>query len=186
MALVLGTNCGFVTVAPTTDPEGSGAPGFMSASSLAVEHTSPAGNNKVTEIGWWCQNATEEANFEVGIYTDNDTDSEPEAVVGSLNQTNAKGTGLGWKVVSGLNISISASTKYWIATQCDNTATATRIDNETSGGQGRATKTSQTTLPDPWGASSSTDVDAKISIYAKVEAVVSGTGNGQDGIPYVY
>ena len=176
MALVLGTNCGFVTVAPSADPDGS-VTIIIDRESNALEHTSPAGNNQVTEIGWYAQNATEAANFEVGIYTDNDTDSEPEAVVGSLNRTNAKGTTAGWKVVTGLSIPLDASTKYWIAFQLDNTTTASRTDNNNSGGQGQVVKASQTTLPSPWGASFMKNANAKISIYAKVEEVAPGGPN---------
>ena len=172
MALVIGTNCGFVTTAPTADPDD----GLVSVdnSAVSLKDTSPSGNNIVTEIGWWCDNATEEANFEVGIYDHNGGDDEPEAVVGSLNQTNAKGTGSGWKVVTGLNISISASTVHWIAVQLDNTSTATLTN---TGGSGRrAVLTSVSTLPSPWGTSFAFGSNLTAT-YAKTEPVVSATDN---------
>ena len=61
MALVKGTNCGFVTVAPTTDPTGGGAT-TIDQTSQALKDTSPVGATVITEIGWWCNNATEESN----------------------------------------------------------------------------------------------------------------------------
>ncbi len=67
MALVLGTNCGFVTVAPTSDPTGT-INDVQNTFAYASKFTSPATAIKVTEIGWYCDNATQEANFEVGIY----------------------------------------------------------------------------------------------------------------------
>ena len=126
MALVLGTNCGFVTNAPTGDPAGNAYE--CDSIAWAGKDTAPVGAIKVTEIGWWCDTATEEANFEVGIYDHNVDDDEPEAVVGDLSQTNAKGTDAGWKRVTGLNIPITASTIYWMAFQLDDTATKTRGD----------------------------------------------------------
>ena len=119
MAIVVGTNAGFVVTAPTENPRGNIA-GFNTFSE-AVKDTSPATAIKVTEIGWYCDRNTEEANFEVGIYSDEGND-EPEERL-EVNTTNAKGTTDGWKVVTGLNWTISPSTVYWIAAQtADGTA----------------------------------------------------------------
>lgn len=170
MAVVLGVNAGFVTEAPTSNPSGSTFSDF-DTQAHALKHTTPAGAIRVTEIGWYAPNATEEANYEVGIYTDNAGDEEPEAVVGSLSTTNAKGTDAGWKVVTGLDIEISANTDYWIAVQLDDTATGTGIDYAFSGGMGRARKITQTALPDPdWGTSTLLEDDFTVAAYAIVEA----------------
>ena len=126
MALVLGTSCGFVTSSPSADPGGT-ALEDVDTTAQTLKATAPVGATKVTEIGWWCDNATEEANFEVGIYGDNGSGTAPDAVI-ELNQTNAKGTGAGWKKVTGLNIAITAGTIYWIAMQLDDTATGTDTD----------------------------------------------------------
>lgn len=131
MALALGTNCGFVTEAPAGDPEGSVF--ACDAKSQALDDVSPAGAVRVTEIGWYCDNATEAADFDVGIYTDEGGDI-PVTVVGSLSKNNAKGTGAGWKSVVGLNILISAETKYWLAWQCDNTSTTTNLNYKSEAG----------------------------------------------------
>jgi len=172
MAVVLGTNAGFVTVAPTTDPAGTN---FISDNrSNATMDTTSAGNKIVTELGWYCDGATEEANFEVGIYTDSGG-TIPDVVVGSLSTTNAKGTTVGWKKVTGLSIALNGSTAYWIAVQLDNTSTITN-SNSSAGGAGNSINTAAfTSLPSPWGAEQSGGTLA-YSIYAKVEATpVSGS-----------
>jgi len=180
MGLVLGTNCGFVTVAPTSDPSG----GFwygIDTEAHAFKDTAPVGAIKVTEIGWWCENATQEANFEVGIYNHNSSDDEPEAVVGTLSQTNAKGTTAGWKKVTGLNIAITAETIYWIAVQLDDTTTGSIINASTSAGA-RLARLRVTTLPSPWGTSDSFYSNLIWSIYAVWEAEPSEGTNTQINI----
>jgi hypothetical protein len=118
----------------------------------------------ITEMGWYCNNATEEANFEVGLYADSAGD--PGARL-QVDATNAKGTGAGWKKVSGLSWEISSG-DYWIAVQLDDTATASNIDNESGGGMtGEEYQyiASSTTLPDPFGAAT-TSSNAYLAIYA--------------------
>ena len=167
MALVLGTNCGFVTVAPTDDPNGGIS--IASGYAKAFKDIAPVGAIKVTEIGWWCESATEEANFEVGIYDHNIGDDEPENVVGTLSQTNAKGTTAGWKRVTGLNIPITAGDIYWIAAQLDATATVT-YTNVSSATAKYVWITPATTLPDPWGTPSGELTTYLLAHYAVWEA----------------
>ena len=167
MALVLGTNCGFVETAPSTDPEGVTTIN-IDYTSNAFKDITPARASKVTEIGWYTPSTSEESNFEVGIYSHNIGDDNPEAVVGALSQTNAKGTTSGWKVVTGLNIPVTGETTYWIAIQCDNTSTATNIDFTTTGGEKADNKVSQTGLLDPWGSSNSS-ATRLMATYALVE-----------------
>lgn len=149
MAIVIGTNAGFVTVAPVADP---GAAAFtVDDESNASKFTTPNLENiNVSEIGWWNGNATEEANFEVGIYDHDSDNNKPGNVVGSLNTTNAKGTDAGWKT-SVVNIDLEADTIYWIAVQLDNTSTNTGCD--VAIGERSSTKTSSSSLTDPWGTS---------------------------------
>lgn len=169
MALTRGTNCGFVSSAPVANPNTADELNFDDFA-LAFKDVSPVGTNKIVEIGWWCDNATQEANYEVGIYTHNAGDDEPEAVVGAISTTNAKGTDAGWKIVTGLDITISAETTYFLAVQLDDTATTTNTDEQTSGGSPNDTqrKTSQSSLPDPWGT---TDLNRTklMGIYAVYE-----------------
>lgn len=176
MAVVLGTNAGFVTTAPTANPDGASTNVGADDKMMALKDTSAGDVVKVTEIGWYCHNATEAANFEVAIYTHNSGDDNPEAIVVAKSATNAKGTNAGWKVVSGLDIAISTSTNYWIAFQLDDTATTTTTH---SGGSGKRDFTlSSATLPDPWGVSGGTSATL-FPIYAKVEVStpVSATDN---------
>ena len=171
MALIEGTNCGFVTEAPTADPYGSA---YVSDNkSIAGLFTSPATAAKIVEIGWYCDNATEEANFEVGLYSD-EGNSEPETRL-YVDDTNAKGTGAGWKTVS-VDWSISGSTDYWLAVQLDNTATATNW-NYTNPGNGAAYLNGSSTLPSDWGTSDETYASYG-GIYAVWEAAAGGVTFG--------
>lgn len=167
MALVLGTNSGFVTVAPTTDPGGTNS--SFDARSKVTKDTSPATAVKITEIGWYCDNATEEANFEVGLYAADGAVVPGEAgTLLQVSRTNAKGTNAGWKKVT-VDWTISPSTPYWLGAQLDDTATLTNM-NLGSGGSGRDELTSQTTLPNPFGGGAPGDAAGMMSIYAVWEA----------------
>jgi len=170
MGLVNGTNCGFVTSAPTADPEGAGTTGCDNYA-WAMRDTAPAGAVRVTKIGWYCTNATQEANFEVGIYEE--TTDYPGDAVGSLSQTNAKGVGAGWKSAS-VDISITAGTDYWIAVQIDDTESTTHIDTASSVGDLRAYKSAQTELTDPFVSGGSTD-EVIQAIYAVYEVADTRT-----------
>jgi len=167
MALVIGTNCGFVTSAPTDNPEGST---FEICNNAVVsKFTSPAGVTKIIEIGWWCNEATEEVNFEVGLYSADGTVVPGEAGTRLyVSDTNAKGTGSGWKRVT-VDWSITESTDYWIGLQLDNTASATNTDNATSGGEGYDRIYVQTGLPNPFGGGAISDADGMLAIYALYE-----------------
>ena len=93
MELVDGTNCGFVTTAPTSDPTGDD---FFNAdnNTNAGKYVTPSGAVKVTEIGWYTGTATEAADFDVGIYTHDSSPNNPKDLVGSSGDV-AKGTGAG-------------------------------------------------------------------------------------------
>ena len=164
-ALVVGTNCGFVTVAPTADPAAS----LMDArySSWAGKYTSPATAVKVVEIGWWCDTATEEDDTEVGIYAHDSGDNEPgHILLGKAVFT--KTTGAGWKKAT-VNIAISPNTIYWIAMELDLT-TPDNYGNYASSGSTRVSrKTIQTTLTNPWGDSLVNYDNYDLAIYAVVE-----------------
>lgn len=173
MTVVLGTNAGFVTVAPTTDPA-SAQTVTIDTTARVVKDTSPSTAVKITEVGWWCDNATEESNFEVGLYAADGAVVPGEAGTRLfVSATNAKGTTSGWKVVSSLNWTISGSTAYWIGVQVDDTATATITDNRTSAGSGYDSLASQTTLPNPFGGGAILDIDGILAFYAVWEAASS-------------
>ena len=165
MGLVKGVNCGFVLVAPTVDPGGSAQTTDNIAT--ALKDTSPAGPGRITEIGWFCDSATEEANFEVGIYDHNVGDNNPENIVG-VSRTNAKGLTTGWKKVTGLDIPVDGSTIYWIAFQLDDTATPTYRNYKTEAGEKCDEDSGDITLEDPWGVSPVTSAKL-VAVYAKWE-----------------
>lgn len=166
MTVVLGTSGGFVTVAPTADPDGGGSPSAIDGGSRVTRDTSPSTAGKIIEVGWWCDTASEEANFEVGLYAADGATLPGEA--GTLihhSTTNAKGTDAGWKRVT-VDWAISASTTYWIGLQVDSTATNTLINFESSGGAGFDIRSSVSTLPNPYGGGTLTDSDGVIALYA--------------------
>ncbi len=173
MALALGTNCGFVTTAPTADPVGASLQ-VMDARSCVLQDTSASNAAKIVEIGWWANEATEASNFEVGLYAADGVVVPGEA--GTLLQvarTNAKGTGAGWKVVT-VDWSISPSTSYWLAVQLDNTTTTTNIDADLTSGNGiDFLPATQTTLNDPFGGGALGDSSAMLAVYAVWQAITT-------------
>src|SRR3990167_1300010 len=105
MAVALGTNSGFVSVAPTLDPAGTST--TFDGSSVVTKHTSPAGALKITQIGWYRAAGTNGANFEVALYAADGTDG----VAGTrlfVDATNSD-TGGGWVKVA-VDCYISANT----------------------------------------------------------------------------
>ena len=168
MAVVLGTNAGFVTEAPVADPEGFPTSGVsIDYLSRAMKHTTPAGVSKITEIGWY-QNAYQEddVNYEVGLYSHDAGNDVP------LNRlyadtVNSKGTAQGWKVASGLDWDVTAETIYWIAVQVYPTAPDTFIDLVTTGGVD-SRMVNQASLVNPW-VSAAKDTYI-LALYAKVES----------------
>lgn len=171
MAVTIGTNAGFVTAAPTADPE-SVSTAQADNGSRASKFTSPSTAVKITEIGWWTGDATEAANFQVGVYTHDSGGDKPNVLVGSSGDI-AKGTGSGWKVGTGLNITISPSTVYWLAWELDDTATFTSTDTGGTGSARRVNATNNTSLVDPWGTSTFSDNTTVYAIYAVWEAAAS-------------
>jgi hypothetical protein len=161
MALVNKTNVGFVTVAPDADPAESNF--TCDAKSIVVADTSDATAYKITEIGWWCDTASNEANFEVGLY--DDVGGVPTNLVFS-STVNAKGTTSGWKRVV-VDWLINPSTTYWLGVQLDNTATTTNTNYVTSGGGGIDYNNSATTaLIDPFDGGVVYDPNGMFGIYA--------------------
>lgn len=173
MALVKGTNCGFVTTAPTSDPQGGGG-GTMDYYSYANKDTTAAGVTKITEIGWWCNNATEAANFEVGLYSHDSGANKPLNRI-HVDATNAKGTTSGWKTVS-VDWAVSANTTYWIAVQLDNTPTATTTDLQNLIGERYWWLMNQASLNDPWTGGGDGSNNYLVASYAKTESGGSGGG----------
>jgi len=172
MALVKGTNCGFVTEAPTTDP---GAATYTTTDGWVYgnKFTSPAGATKVIEIGWWSTQISNEANFEVGIYTHDSDNDKPLNLLPGSSGNKAKGTSAGWKVATGLDITIEPEKIYWIAEQCDPTSTITRLGKTNNAAyRYEYLGVSYTALPGSFGTSDG-GYNSIGAIYAVYE--VSGT-----------
>lgn len=144
MKLNYGTNCGLVVESPTESLAGSLEFPAIANKTFAIS-VIPSEDIIIEEVGWYTSTATEEANYEVGLYDDF---GGPWSLLLS-NQTNSKGTSSGWKKVYNLNWSLTAGTTYWIAVQCDSTTTPTTINTESSI-QNYSTKSSVTTLPNPF------------------------------------
>lgn len=174
MALILSTNCGFVTVAPTTDPGGLGVP--CDGDGFAFRATSPAGNNIITEIGFW-QGGSENdaAKYNVGIYNNNA--GEPGSLIATQSTGQSTTNTPAWYKYTGLNISISPATIYWIAFGMEPVSQSNWTDIASDSGElYRFGAQDSETLPDPF------VVDGGpaylISIYAKYEAAPPApTGN---------
>lgn len=171
MAVALGTNSGFVTVAPTADPAGSN---FSADNrSFVTKDTSPATAGKITEIGWWCDAATEASNFEVGLYAADGATVPGEAGTRLfVAATNAKGTTSGWKTVT-VDWTIAGNTAYWIGFQLDDTVTSTPTNYETTGGSGMDPITPGTSLNNPNGGGAISYGTGLLTVYAVWEAAAA-------------
>jgi len=162
MAITLGTDSGFVTVAPTADPVGSSA-SVIDGSSIVTKDVSPVGAVAITEIGWWRDAGTDGANFELGLY------SEAAGVADALlevERTNSS-TSTGW-IRKAVNWAISPSTAYWLGLQMDAHTGSSSVDIQSSGGIGRDLQATQTTLTDPYGGGAVANAVSMAAIYALV------------------
>ena len=174
MVVVIGTNAGFVTVSPTTDPEGASTLTLDDVSTV-IRDTSPATAAKIIEIGWYCENATEAANFEVGLYAADGASVPGEAgTLLHVERTHAKGTDAGWKTAT-VDWEIDGSTDYWIAVQIDNTTTGTKVDIGVADNP-RDSITNSSTLPDPFGGGAFSST-VTVAFYALWEVGVAGTNH---------
>lgn len=169
MAVALGTNAGFVSAAPSADPSGTDA--NIDTIAFVQKTTSPAGANSVTSMGWWCDNATEEADFDVGLYSHDAVNDYANVLLASAaNQ--AKGTTAGWKTAS-VAYDLSESTTYWVAAQLDDTATATTTNRSTTTDR-FGYRGASNALPNPFGSGSGYADTRTYAIYALYEAAAGG------------
>ena len=160
MAIVLGTSSGFVSVAPTTDPNAAGAP-VIGGSSVVTKDTSPAGAVRVTEVGWYRSTGTDTANWEIGLYSDNAGVADVRLQVEATNSSSTTG----WLTRS-VNWPISPSTAYWLAVQMDAHVGGSNIDRDTTGGAGFDILTGQTALNNPYGGGAVAQPTGLAAIYA--------------------
>ena len=169
MALVLGTNSGFVTTAPTADPNETGT--TIDGSSVVTKHTTPADAEKITSIGWYRASGTNTANWEIALYSDLVGVPTTRLFVDATNSTSSNG----W-VTTAVDWAVSPNTDYWLALQMDAHSGSSSVDGAASGGAGSDVMTSQTTLADPYGGGLVADADGMYAIYALVQLSVTGSG----------
>lgn len=165
MALVLGTNSGFVTVAPTADPAGTNA--TIDGNAVATKHTTPVDAEKITQIGWYRGAGTNGSNFEVALYSDLAGVPLTRLFVDATNSS----TSGGWITVA-VDWAVTESTAYWLAVQMDAHSGSSSIDSATSGGAG-SDLFAASTLADPYAGGAVADADGMYAIYALVQL----TGN---------
>ena len=171
MALVIGTNCGFVTVAPIGDPLGysfsyrvtSNNGGECYAMKVVI-----ADAITVTEIGWYegfSFGYSGALTARWGIYSHDAGNDRQDALISEEVGTVTRGTG--WHVKA-FSKDLAAGT-YWLAAQVDywvpeNTTLFVDRENGTGEKVDRLAP-DQTELPDPWGVSDDT-YDSSLAIYA--------------------
>lgn len=172
--LVVGTNCGFVSAAPSIDPGETGLP--CDGNAFAFRATSPAGNNVITEIGFW-QGGSEndDAKYNVGIY--NNDDGEPGSLIATQKTGQSTTNTPGWYKYTGLNIAISPSTVYFIAVGIEPVSQSNWTDFVWDADElYRFEALESETLSDPFVVDGGPTM--LISIYAKYEAAPPApTGN---------
>lgn len=169
MAVALGTNSGFVSAAPSADP--ATTDGQVGAYAIAQKDTSPAGTNKVTALGWYQANAgNSESDYSCGIYSHDAGNDRPNALIATQSSGQSVPVNTEeWLSYTGLNISLTASTTYWIAATAEDVASDCKTDYSTTGDMDY--KSGGPPLPSPWGSSSGS-LDRVYSIYALYEAAV--------------
>ncbi len=181
MVLTKGTNCGFVTVAPTADPEATNATtdNFV----VAGKFTAPSGDNKITQIGFYIDNATEAANMDVGIYSHDAAADEPNALLASSGAF-AKGTTAGWKSAI-VNYNLISGEIYWLACVLNNTTTASQMNITATGGELMNDYSDGTPLDNPWGTNLEAPANL-LAIYALYAPIPKGSEIGQQEIKRDY
>ena len=160
----MGISAGFVTVAPTADPGGGNH--SIDDNAMAMKDVAPAGATKVVEIGWYSGWSGGAANYQVGIYSHNADDDEPETLLGYAESATG-GTG-GWKTAA-VDIAISEGTTYWITSQCDDTEDSTVVDFSIGSERTAYKFEGQTELTNPWGTSTGFYTTSIHAIYAVYE-----------------
>ena len=163
-ALVYGTNIGFVSVAPTTNPLGSNSE--VQGVSVAFFDTSPSSSIRITEMGWW-DDFQGSCNAQVGLYASDGVVVPDEAgtLIYNTSSESCAGTG-NWDVFSGLNWSINSSTEYWLGLNVQ--GNLVRTDQTVSGGTG-FDKDNQGSLQDPYGGGAILRPNGMYALYAVVE-----------------
>jgi len=172
MALIKGVNCGFVTTAPTADPTETGV--VVDRLAMALKDTSPVGNNRITEIGWYQSNPGNDATgYGCGIYSHDAVNDRPDALIEQAIGQAVMPNLAGWYSYTGLAIDIVGNTPYWIAVIVTDTANPNNTDYVNAVGERCCSKPRPFgSFPNPWGKSEE-ELARLVAFYAKYEAVGS-------------
>lgn len=181
MAVAIGISAGFCASTPTADPTGS--PYTVDGQQIATVDTSPSGSNEVTELGFYqSQFNNDAAEYSCGLYSHDAVNDRPNALISSQStgQSTTAST-QGWYAYTGLSISLTASTTYWVAVGMEAVSAANNLDFSGTGKfrQNNHVESSPSFLSDPFGSPESS-FSVIASIFAKYEAV------GAAGNPWYY
>ena len=178
--LTLGTNCGFCSTSPTTDPD-CGSTLDIDNKGRVVKDTSPSGATTITEVGFYCpSNDGTERDYSVVLYDDGGVDGiADDRLEYTSPLTNTVSTGVGWKVQTGLNWSISASTAYWFGCfVAYSSGAGIKMDYDNAADwaleRGYVNET-YAQSDDPWSGGGFFTTNNAYAVFAKV--TVSATGN---------
>ena len=140
MALTLGTNCGFVTTAPTANPSGTAfaiGGGGGGAINAMKDVADSAGT--ITQLGIWIDAAADAENIQLALYSHDSSNDKPDSIINNISVGTASAAA--WNTVT-VSIPVTAGTTYWLAvftssTDTDSdrgTVTASRRVSDYSGG----------------------------------------------------
>lgn len=172
MALTIGEHAGFI-------PDAPGTPSYVSQSintiACATKDTSPAGSNKVTQMGWWQDRASGGGNpcYEMALYSHDAVNDRPNAIIAGSHQTGSNvvgADGVKWYTYGSLNISLVASTIYWTSVGVGTSGGNVLIEYSglDAGRKAQDDTITSCNLESPWGG---TTEDTRIyAIYALYEA----------------
>ena len=148
MALVKGTNCGFVAARPVADPVGTTL--GVGTRATSFKDVAPATTVRVIEIGYWNDEVggTGNQSGEVGIYEDDAGNARPGALIASVNFNS--GDGQDW-VFSACDIAITEGNTYWIALFVSSVGSDSNFTATV--GENTEIRIGQASLPNPWGLS---------------------------------
>ncbi len=170
MAVVLGTNAGFVTVAPSTAPIGLNF--TTDGYARCTKHVCPA-ETTVTEIGWYTVGGHTAGAFKVGIYSHDSGSDTADALLFSQSGGTTSGVP-GWQVISGLDWELTEGVTYWVAITVLAVSGSTTLDYSNNAGRSGTVVPAFGDFPDPF--SSGSDTTQALAIYALVESGVIDEG----------
>ncbi len=165
--LTKGTNCGFVTSAPSADPN-TGVTEITDAKAVALKDTTPSDVTGITEIGFWLDSATIQTgeDWTIALFNHDAGNDEPNVRLFVGTPTDINNQVEVWKSESGVGFSPDASTTYWIAEHITSMTGTANVDIESSAGD-RYSEDPSASMPSPWGVATNTD-DFLVAIYAVV------------------